>query len=272
MGSVAGSCVRSGVIDMRLSIFFIVFFCMTAIVGCAAYQPPNLQPGEMATIYVEPNSPALAIKRIDGREMSSAGPFAVFRHRGRVDLTPGPHAINVEYFNGRQVGGVNFSLVAVAGKTYVIRGINLPGLIPAFYGGFQAWIEDEAAANSSLNVGATLAGSFSVEELKLRSILIADGQGPGEAAKAEFQQQQTIRFISTFEWADAGKSAGRHRVAWKWYNGKQLVDEVSTANDFTNSPFTVLSYIPARRLGLGSSKVELYVDDKLVTTEALVVR
>jgi hypothetical protein len=117
--------------------------------------------------------------------------------------------------------------------------------------------------------------SIPVEQMNLRSTIVtAGGEGarPKRVPQREFKQEDLIFVIVSFEWADVEKSAGRHEVNWKWYNNDKLVTVVKRSHEFSVSPWELWSHISAQSLGSGSNKVELYVDDKLITTQAFTVQ
>ncbi len=108
-----------------------------------------------------------------------------------------------------------------------------------------------------------------VERMRLTSVVLTTSAGGGlpKSSQKRFTQSERIVLFTTVEWADLGKSAGKHEVAWKWYRNEKLVTVVKKTYVFHKSPLALWNAIAGSSMGQGHSKVEMYVDDKLITTE-----
>jgi hypothetical protein len=105
------------------------------------------------------------------------------------------------------------------------------------------------------------------------TILTAGGDGPRykRVPQEIFTQADQINYLTTITWDDVESSAGRHKVVWKWYNNNKLVTVIERKYNFYTTPFELLGYISGLSIGNGRNKVELYIDDKLLTSKVFSV-
>ncbi|MFH1717446.1 MAG: hypothetical protein ABIF19_08860 [Planctomycetota bacterium] len=109
--------------------------------------------------------------------------------------------------------------------------------------------------------------SIPVSEMKLTSSILTTG-GEKTVFKripqtGPFKMEDTIHLLTTLRWRDVESGAGVHKVVHKWYAGEDLVSRIRFEACLYRTPYEIRSQITASSLGVGSHKVELYIDNIL---------
>jgi hypothetical protein len=115
------SCLRR----TRLALLLMGGSIVLGLIGCTAYQPPELPAGQLATISIDPNSHSLRFMAVDGVYLSAIGGLNSFAGRQDLQLRPGKRTVQVEYTEAVGLklakGGALLVFDAKAGTRYVVR-------------------------------------------------------------------------------------------------------------------------------------------------------
>ena len=106
-----------------------------------------------------------------------------------------------------------------------------------------------------------------VSEMELTSSILTTG-GEGAVFKripqsGSFKLEDIIHLLTTLRWEDVESGAGVHEMVHKWYAGEELISRIKFDACFYRTPYEIRSEITASSLGVGSHRVELYIDDIL---------
>lgn len=109
--------------------------------------------------------------------------------------------------------------------------------------------------------------SIPVSDMELTSSILTTG-GEGAVFKrtpqtGPFKLGDTIHLLTTLRWQDVKSGAGVHEMVHKWYAGEELISRIKFRACFYRTPYEIRSQITASSLGLGSHRVELYIDNVL---------
>lgn len=121
----------------------------------------------------------------------------------------------------------------------------------------------------------TACSSMPVEQLKVKSSLLTTGGDDARFKRvplSSFSEEDRVFFVTTVEWADLEKSAGRHDVRWTWSSNGKVVTVLKREYVFNQTPFELLSTMPASALGKGPARVELQIDSKPFASTDFTVR
>jgi hypothetical protein len=69
-----------------------------------------------------------------------------------------------------------------------------------------------------------------------------------------------------FQWDDASREAGHHKVAWRWYQDGRLVSQSTKDLHFRRTPYSTWTYRSAGALGVGHFSVATWLDGVAVST------
>jgi hypothetical protein len=112
--------------------------------------------------------------------------------------------------------------------------------------------------------------SIEVAQLTKTSSFVTAG-GEGSTFKRTPQKALAIGdmviLITTVTWQPIDKSAGSHKVVWRWYSKGSLISEIKQRHTFKPTPYELWARMPASALGAGNHKVEILIDEKPFDTQ-----
>jgi len=86
-----------------------------------------------------------------------------------------------------------------------------------------------------------------------------------------FTLDDTIRVFVDLQWDDPTKDAGYRDVKWNWYSGDKLISTGGRQFHFKHTPYELWGAKPASALGTGNFKVDVLVDNRVVTTQEFTI-
>lgn len=109
-------------------------------------------------------------------------------------------------------------------------------------------------------------GSVPLEDIRIKHQVLTERSLPKRTPVEVFDLPDNIIFYTTLSWPKVEASAGYRQVRWKWYNNGELVASYENRIHLERSPWDVWGYISASSVGVGDNKVEMYIDDKLMSS------
>jgi len=104
---------------------------------------------------------------------------------------------------------------------------------------------------------------------KVSSFVTAGGEGANfkRVPQKTFAVGDRLIFLTIVTWEPIDKSAGRHKLTWRWYSKGTLISEIKQTHTFKPTPFELWATMLAAALGTGEHKVEVLIDGKLFDTQ-----
>lgn len=113
-----------------------------------------------------------------------------------------------------------------------------------------------------------------VEKLKkVSSFVTAGGEGAAfkRTPQKEFAIGDTVIFLTTVSWEPIDKSAGTHKLIWRWYANGTLVSEIKKSAAFKPTPFELWARIYGSALGAGAHRAEVLIDGKVFDSQEFTI-
>lgn len=91
-----------------------------------------------------------------------------------------------------------------------------------------------------------------------------EGYAASSDDRSAFSLDDNVHVKTEFTWSDRMAVIQPYYVEWVWKTDGEVVNVVDNVLEFTGAPYVINGWMPARDLGAGSHRVEVYLDGELM--------